>query len=544
MRPVFALLVCLLHSPLSAASPSENPGPENAAAPPAQVKTITQYGITWTFEQEVPAGQFVTGDWWVVGPVTVVSVSPAPGPAPADEPATEAKSIYGATSLGNDKRLRNGSMLFSADTEIPMDFSKQGYDSRLANFDPALCTKFPCSLVPGQSLVSGISSENYNKKGGLATPYVPAIQTPDLTKGLAAGKEIPLALDTAAVLTCLDQTPPADAFRPSYIGKTKTIYRAKDIRWDLLPNLKPVAATPDWNAMARVFERPWLDHISSWLIQATGPGQNQPSYGGIFSNLTSTAGLMLLLDVPQKQKEKLMISYLQLGIDLHGLAECGRLWFSDGGHWMGRKWPIIFASAMLDQPALRTFPPVDLQALRAHSKLEIMPSPAGVPAPTTIFQEDLDTYYGKGADGQNVLWQVVFHTHTRQAFLEKPFAEWNEDDKFSNKYYWTTGNWNAFALAALYMKMKSAWNHDAYFDYCDWFMAPGQTRLDANGKSIPTRDTTAVFVQQMWDAYRPTAPEQPGGTDNLKWIWVDGKLDEASRKFYASKGQWVANPKP
>jgi hypothetical protein len=75
------------------------------AAPAETASSVTQYGITWTFDKPYPVGQFVTGDWWVIGPVTVVSVTPSPGPAPADEPVTLAKSIYGATSLTNDKRL-------------------------------------------------------------------------------------------------------------------------------------------------------------------------------------------------------------------------------------------------------------------------------------------------------------------------------------------------------------------------------------------------------------------------------------------------------
>ena len=42
----------------------------------ATTTSITQYGITWTFSQAVEYGQFVTGDYWVVGPVTLNSVSP------------------------------------------------------------------------------------------------------------------------------------------------------------------------------------------------------------------------------------------------------------------------------------------------------------------------------------------------------------------------------------------------------------------------------------------------------------------------------------
>src|SRR5689334_7745850 len=34
-------------------------------------QSLSQYGITWTFDRPVRTGQFVNGDWYVVGPVTV-----------------------------------------------------------------------------------------------------------------------------------------------------------------------------------------------------------------------------------------------------------------------------------------------------------------------------------------------------------------------------------------------------------------------------------------------------------------------------------------
>jgi len=43
-----------------------------------RVRSISQYGITWTFESPVLAGRFVNGDWYVVGPVRVVSIDPKP----------------------------------------------------------------------------------------------------------------------------------------------------------------------------------------------------------------------------------------------------------------------------------------------------------------------------------------------------------------------------------------------------------------------------------------------------------------------------------
>ena len=42
------------------------------------VPSVSQYGITWTFEKPARAGRFVNGDWYVVGPVTVKAIDPKP----------------------------------------------------------------------------------------------------------------------------------------------------------------------------------------------------------------------------------------------------------------------------------------------------------------------------------------------------------------------------------------------------------------------------------------------------------------------------------
>ena len=31
--------------------------------------------------------------------------------------------------------------------------------------------------------------------------------------------------------------------------------------------------------------------------------------------------------------------------------------------------------------------------------------------------------------------------------------------------------------------------------------------------------TIDLFVEEMWNTYRKDAPDQPGGKDNLKWVW-------------------------
>lgn len=55
----------------------------NARLRGAEAISVTQYGITWTFDKPCQVGQFVSGDWQVVpaageDAVTVVGVDPAP----------------------------------------------------------------------------------------------------------------------------------------------------------------------------------------------------------------------------------------------------------------------------------------------------------------------------------------------------------------------------------------------------------------------------------------------------------------------------------
>ena len=73
-------------------------------------KEISQYGITWTFEKSATTGQFITGDWWVLGPVKIVKITPGPGPVKIDSTSIKLNH-YGDTSLKNDTAMRNGSMI-------------------------------------------------------------------------------------------------------------------------------------------------------------------------------------------------------------------------------------------------------------------------------------------------------------------------------------------------------------------------------------------------------------------------------------------------
>ncbi|MCY3023507.1 MAG: hypothetical protein NTW87_31390 [Planctomycetota bacterium] len=450
---------------------------------------LSQHGITWTFDRPAKTGKFVNGDGWVIGPVTVVSVTPACGKPPADEQTNLTKNRWGDTGLRVDERMRNGSVV------NPGHETAQGYDSRIINYEPKLSAKFPLALQPNQSLVSTISHT----------------QMPNEAFPTGWFEKSNSALRTAAVLTCLAAPPPADAFRPSYTGSEKPIYRAAQLKRERLLRLKPVPETPEFGLYARYFERVWLDHQLDWLEPYVAPTENAPPYGREWARMTGIAGLMLHLDAPAEQREKLLVGLVQLGIDLNGRARTGGSWSAGGGILSGRKWPIVFAGLMLDDKAMQALPE------------------------TVLCQEDTSTYYGKGWTGATALYQLVTHHGPRQPYEEKPPAQWDEFDNRGEDYRRssTTVGWVPEALAARLTCGMEAWNHDAFFDYCDRWMTEDDTQFSKQaGRKPDQRRTFDRFVDNMWHAYRKMCPEQKGGAQNLKWSWEKGK------------GGMAANPKP
>ncbi len=112
-------------------------------------QTISQFGITWTFDKSVRIGQFANGDYYIVGSATVTNIDPKP---------LYGKDVPESEVDGNERerrpeqRVRNGFML------NPPAAMKVAYDSGVRNwFDPGLVQKLPITMKPGDSIVSSIS---------------------------------------------------------------------------------------------------------------------------------------------------------------------------------------------------------------------------------------------------------------------------------------------------------------------------------------------------------------------------------------------------
>jgi len=280
-----------------------------SAAPVDITDTVTQYGITWTFDKARPVGKYATGDWWVVGPVTIKSVTPIP------------------------EKGRNGAVI------NPKAGDRQGYDDRLAGFDAGMGSSFPLEFKPGQSLVSTES---------LADPHdIP----PDCIYPPNPLKEY--ALRTAAVLTCVDHAPPEDSFRPAYVGTWRETFRVAQLRRNLLPNLEPPAGLPDVAKLERALERIWLDHRTGFQSNYFHPLANMPDYGREITNIVSETGLVLMLRDQDQKRETLLLRFIQKGIDNYGVVQSNpKIWTADGGHDSGRKLPILFAGVLLNHEGM------------------------------------------------------------------------------------------------------------------------------------------------------------------------------------------------
>jgi hypothetical protein len=290
----------------TAVAPEPELPPSPPPPPPAgSASALSQHDITWTFSEARPAGRFANGDWWVVGPVEVLSVTPAPAGG------------------------RHGSMI------NPAPGDHHAFDSRVWGYQAALTVTYPVTLQAGQSLVSTVSWLEEE----------PGAPPPDTAMPSASRP----SLKIAAVLSVLAGAPPADAFRPPYAGSAKPLYRTSALRRELLPRLRPPPGTPDLSAAENWFSRPWLDVKTDWSGRYLHPSRNMPDYGRDLAARLNDGYLMLLLDL---DKELLLVRLVQIGIDLYGLLEAGQTWPGNGGHASGRKLPILFAGLMLDDDGM------------------------------------------------------------------------------------------------------------------------------------------------------------------------------------------------
>jgi len=512
-------------------------------APPATPKladlplrgSVSQYGITWTFERPAPVGRFVNGDYYVVGEVTVTDIDPRPrfGAEVADDEldANEKRAMEWG-GLKRDGIVRNGSML------NPPARQRVAYDSGIKNWYRAeLAARLPIRMKPGDSLVSTISL----KLGEVvSTPYT-GMRNPRYNVFVRAVEDNS-PVKTAAILTCMAGPQPPDAFRPAYCDTENRVYRTRDLKRGLLKNLpRPTACCrreghslkvypasdpprpenlPKMEKWVRVFQRPW---VNTGFFGFEQPMQNMPHYEQWIGQAMSMAGLMLMLDYPAEEKEPLLVGVVQTGIDYWGAVRNGHPgWEGWGGHGSGRKFPIVFAGLLLGD--------------------EQMASPTKS-FPNVNFGEDNQTMYGDCWTGAKVCFAGHSGVHADGTvprpkwgpYEHMPPSQWkNEGDRMnmqseSYRRANSSSSWPGQALVMRLMGAEEQWNHDAFFDYVDrWMYEDDREHRREINRFFPSSGLTSTetwfrqgqawepFVTDLWFQYRPTLDAPTDGWKKAK----------------------------
>jgi len=459
--------------------------------PPGTASSITKDGITWTFSQPVPVGQFVTGDYYVVGPVTITAIDPAP----------TVSSPY-----------ENGSVL-----DLPTANSKSGFDSRLNDgtdeswwFDATLRSYPPIILKPGDALVSSISLAQIH-----SLPEV--MRASDMSASPVA---------TVSVLTVLGAAVSADAFRPSYCDRSQTIYHADSLQRNLLPSLAPPtpsdpnAGTPTLAQFETYYRRPWID-TNPFLFDA--PAEYMPSYGQHVAFADSYASLLLMLNFPADQKINLTNYFVQYGIDLHGCLAAGVGWPAFGGHRSGRKLPIILAGILLNDTHMKNvsaeYPNEFGEDMQTVYINQIPPAGTYLQAwqgATVIY----GGHYGVTTDGTPVS-AGLYGPYEQLQPVDWPLINGNEQLGEAYRRCCTSVSWVGEALAIHLLHAESTWNYPAFFDYVDRWMTEDDTQAVAEIKAQTGFDYSAnwerqgqtrywlqgefpqyTFIDDMWKTYR------------------------------------------
>ncbi|HUC21064.1 MAG TPA: hypothetical protein VMR98_06280 [Candidatus Polarisedimenticolaceae bacterium] len=130
----------------------------SSRAATATCSSVSQYGITWTFDKTYPCGQFANGDWWVAPSAGEVNVK-VTGMTPAyagGQNGWEVNPGYGDDFQGKGCNLPTAKLK-----------EKQGLDQNIGCFDANLIPNpkspsaaSPYLALPGESIVKATTAND------------------------------------------------------------------------------------------------------------------------------------------------------------------------------------------------------------------------------------------------------------------------------------------------------------------------------------------------------------------------------------------------
>jgi len=423
--------------------------PSNASA----ATSISQHGITWTWTEDRQLGQYANGDYWVVGPITMTSISPG-------------------SSVTGSGRVINGTMINPTAAQYP----SQGFDSHMSEGQGVGWSATLNRGRPGGSALSGSNPLVVSAGSSVCSVISHPTDTNRPT------------LTDFAVLTVVSSAPAPGSFRPPYCGTDKTHrWNKSSLNYGILKNLAPVTGSPD--PSAGVPTRSWVE-ISSTQPGYTGfrASNNQPHYGRDMGSLLGTRFLSLHLNYSNAAKEGLYVWMVQYGIDIYGAYSSNPgnvIWQDEAGIVLGQHAPVALAALALNDSNIASLASNWSKFAEDRQIWRITQSDVG---------RTLVGINGKPPPSRNYIQSDVGLPEWGIKHMSQPQND-NPDWGAIYRDVAYTGTYGLALAANLTTGMKALWNHDVFFDY-------GNRVNNISGSTAGT-----AFQRAMWAAYRN------GGTD-------------------------------
>lgn len=293
---------------------------------PALAHAATSYtdshaGVTWTWSEDREVGAYANGHPYVVGSITLTSVTPGWGDSDGDGDLDNGLMINpqpNALSSGFDTSLGAGHLVEYADLS---------YDAALN-----LADDLPVSVAVNSTLVKAVSKANP-----------------------ATGNKAQFS--KFSFLTVVSSAPPAGSFMPPWWTSDKTPRATTaDIDWANLPRLDAAglsSVVSQSSAEGRLDGAWFIGGINHWRVSQYRPETDMSFYGRqIAQDRTGPSALWLMLDELDATKQAAAYDLYTIGLHAY---EIYRDYGSneDGQHLLGFLAPVLFAYGFTDDAALK-----------------------------------------------------------------------------------------------------------------------------------------------------------------------------------------------
>ncbi|MCB1130123.1 MAG: hypothetical protein KDN05_03275 [Verrucomicrobiae bacterium] len=426
--------------------------------------------MTWTFDRDCTTGQYVTGDPWVVGPVTIVSITPKP--------------VDG----------RNGTMI-NPSTGTTQGFDKdfiKGYNDYVSALNVG--QSLPLTVPVNSSVVSSITADAYTQFN---------------------------TIEMFSVLTVVASQPDAGSFRPPVVGSGSkaSLWKESQLDYSKLNSLpkSSIASLPAIGNYETWFSYPWVELNPTWTGRYVHTSYMAPSgYGKDIAHRTGDAALLLNLDFTNTQKRKLLIGLVQAGIDNYGFILGGGTWFNDGGHNVGRLSPVIVAAGVLNDSRLK--------AVIKGGGLKFQEFQS------TFFvsQNDVNFTGRVGTNGQQSYPYTASDIGMPEWGIRHTGAPQYDNNFWSALYRDINGSCHtAPTMTARVMGMRTTIGWEPLFQYAERHLTYEQS---ASYKGEFNSNPTPAFHKQFYNSFKnASAPDGSGGTEPVVYDFAVDDLIKVTK---------------